>query len=197
MTTPEGPVLITSADRLFLESAARYVEQATGESTLIERDGLSALMTIARHQPRAVLVLGDPERLPASAFARRVVARWPTLPVVVLGSGAGDEGTLSVTSDGAAILEALATSPRQSPRARDDARGNEVVQLQSLTKRERAVLVLLGRGLEFEEIADRLSISEHTVRTHLQNLYRKLNVHSRLDIVRLVSRHGLLHTSEG
>jgi DNA-binding CsgD family transcriptional regulator len=173
------------------------VEQATGASTLVERDGLGALMTIARHQPRAVLVLGDPERLPASAFARRVIARWPALPVVVLGSGGGDEGTLSVASDGAAILEALATSPRQSPRVRDDARGNEVVQLQSLTKRERAVLVLLGRGLEFEEIADRLSISEHTVRTHLQNLYRKLNVHSRLDIVRLVSRHGLLHTSEG
>jgi DNA-binding NarL/FixJ family response regulator len=110
---------------------------------------------------------------------------------------AGDEGMLSVTSDGAAILEALATSPSQSPRLPDDARAREVAQLQSLTKRERAVLVLLGRGLEFEEIADRLSISEHTVRTHLQNLYRKLNVHSRLDIVRLVSRHGLLHTSEG
>jgi DNA-binding NarL/FixJ family response regulator len=196
MTMPEGPVLITSADRLFLESAARYVEHATGESTLVERDGLGALMTIARHQPRAVLVLGDPERLSASAFARRVIARWPTLPVVVLGY-AGDEGMLSVTSDGAAILEALATSPSQSPRLPDDARAREVAQLQSLTKRERAVLVLLGRGLEFEEIADRLSISEHTVRTHLQNLYRKLNVHSRLDIVRLVSRHGLLHTSEG
>jgi DNA-binding NarL/FixJ family response regulator len=154
-------------------------------------------MTIARHQPRAVLVLGDPERLPASAFARRVIARWPTLPVVVLGSGVGDEGSLSVASDGAAILEALATSPSQSSRAPDDARGREVVQLQSLTKRERAVLVLLGRGLEFDEIADRLSISEHTVRTHLQNLYRKLNVHSRLDIVRLVARHGLLHTPEG
>jgi DNA-binding NarL/FixJ family response regulator len=196
MTTPEGPVLITSADRLFLESAARYVEQATGESTLVERDGLGALMTIARHQPRAVLVLGDPERLPASAFARRVIARWPTLPVVVLGS-AGEEGTLSATADGAAILSALASSPSESPRLPDDARGHEVAQLQSLTKRERAVLVLLGRGLEFEEIADRLSISEHTVRTHLQNLYRKLNVHNRLDIVRLVARHGLLDPSEG
>jgi DNA-binding CsgD family transcriptional regulator len=197
MTTPEGPVLITSADRLFLESAARYVERATGASTLVEQDGLGALMTIARHQPWAVLVLGDPERLPATAFARRVVTRWPTLPVVVLGSGAGSGGALPATADGAAILNALATSPSQSPRARDDARAGEVVQLQSLTKRERAVLVLLGRGLEFKDIADRLSISEHTVRTHLQNLYRKLNVHSRLDIVRLVSRNGLLDASEG
>jgi LuxR family transcriptional regulator of csgAB operon len=56
--------------------------------------------------------------------------------------------------------------------------------------------VLFGQGLESDDIADRLSISEHTVRTHLQNVHRKLNVHSRLEIVRLVARHGLLEASE-
>lgn len=196
MSSPGRPVLVISADRLYVEAAARYVERATGLSTVMERDGVSALMAIARHQPSAVLVLGDPERLPAPAFTRRVTTRWPELPIVVLGSGTDESGTLPVTADGDAVLEALATSPSPPPRARDVVRSQELGLLQSLTRRERAVLVLLGQGLEFDDIADRLSISEHTVRTHQQNLHRKLNVHSRLDIVRLVARHGLLEASE-
>lgn len=101
-----------------------------------------------------------------------------------------------MSADGEAVLEALTTSPSPPPKARDVVRSQELVLLQSLTRRERAVLVLLGQGLESDDIADRLSISEHTVRTHLQNVHRKLNVHSRLEIVRLVARHGLLEASE-
>jgi DNA-binding NarL/FixJ family response regulator len=196
MSSLEGPVLVISADRLYAEAAARYVERAAGLSAVTERDGVSALMAIARLQPTAVLVLGDPERLPAPAFARRVTTRWPGLPIVVLGPGTDERGTLPVSADGEAVLEALTTSPSPPPKGRDVVRSQELVLLQSLTRRERAVLVLLGQGLESDDIADRLSISEHTVRTHLQNVHRKLNVHSRLEIVRLVARHGLLEASE-
>ena len=196
MSSPEGPVVVISADRLYVEAAARYVERATGLSTVMERDGVSALMTIARLRPSAVLVLGDPERLPAPAFARRVTTRWPELPIVVLGPGTDEGATLPVPADGEAVLEALTTSPSPPPKGRDVARSQELALLQSLTRRERAVLVLLGHGLESDDIADRLSISGHTVRTHLQNVHRKLNVHSRLEIVRLVARHGLLEASQ-
>ena len=59
----------------------------------------------------------------------------------------------------------------------------------SLTRREREVLLLLADGMEGQAIADTLVISPQTVRTHIQNLLVKLEVHSRLEAVALV-KHG-------
>lgn len=52
--------------------------------------------------------------------------------------------------------------------------------LASLTERERAVLQLLSYGVTRSEIADRLGLSENTVRTHVGHVMSKLGVHSQL-----------------
>ncbi len=54
-------------------------------------------------------------------------------------------------------------------------------EIQLLTEREREVLEQLGKGLRYKEIADRSGMSIHTVRTHIRNLYEKLQVSSRTD----------------
>jgi DNA-binding CsgD family transcriptional regulator len=41
-----------------------------------------------------------------------------------------------------------------------------------------------------------MGVSEHTVRTHMQNLYAKLGAHSRLDVVRFAAKHGLVDLNE-
>ncbi len=53
--------------------------------------------------------------------------------------------------------------------------------IQSLTEREKQVLEQLGQGFRYKEIADRLQLSIDTVRTHVRNLYDKLQVSSRTD----------------
>ena len=53
--------------------------------------------------------------------------------------------------------------------------------LERLTDREREILELLAHGLGRAEIADRLTLSQHTVRTHVQHLLRKLSLHSQLE----------------
>lgn len=70
--------------------------------------------------------------------------------------------------------------------------GPDQLRVSVLTRREREVLVLLGLGERPEDIADALSISANTVRTHVQNLMLKLAVHSRLEAVALARRAGLL-----
>ena len=52
-----------------------------------------------------------------------------------------------------------------------------------LTERERQVLDQLASGYRYKEIADRLQVSIDTVRTHVRNLYEKLQVSSRTDAV--------------
>ncbi|MBE0648960.1 MAG: response regulator transcription factor [Bacteroidales bacterium] len=50
-----------------------------------------------------------------------------------------------------------------------------------LTKRELEMLDLLAKGYRYKEIADQLSISFETVRTHIHNIYEKLHVQSRTE----------------
>lgn len=63
------------------------------------------------------------------------------------------------------------------------ASGNDLVEM--LTPREREVLVCLAEGVARRDVAARLSLSANTVRTHLQNLMSKLQVHSTLEAVAL------------
>lgn len=58
-----------------------------------------------------------------------------------------------------------------------------------LTNRESEVLTLLCNGATNRDIADTLTISPHTVRTHLNNLFRKINVPNRLQAVRWGNRY--------
>ena len=62
--------------------------------------------------------------------------------------------------------------------------------LTGLSKREQEVLRCLARGLMYKEIASELSISPNTVCTHLESIYRKLHVHSRLDAAAYLARNG-------
>ncbi len=61
-----------------------------------------------------------------------------------------------------------------------------------LSERESEVLKLLAQGYVNKEIALRLMISPATVGSHIKNLYRKLSVHSRVQVVRAAQERGLL-----
>jgi DNA-binding NarL/FixJ family response regulator len=52
--------------------------------------------------------------------------------------------------------------------------------------RERQVLDLLARGRQYKEVANELGLSYHTVRTHVQHIYRKLQVGSKAEAVEVV-----------
>ncbi len=62
----------------------------------------------------------------------------------------------------------------------------------SITPREHQVLGLIAAGLTNREIATRLSLTESTVKTHLKNIYRKLNVNSRTGAVAQAHTLGLV-----
>jgi DNA-binding NarL/FixJ family response regulator len=62
----------------------------------------------------------------------------------------------------------------------------------SLSERETDVLKLVAHGYVNKEIAQKLSIAPATVSTHIKNLYRKLSVHTRVQVVRAAQERGLI-----
>jgi DNA-binding NarL/FixJ family response regulator len=76
-------------------------------------------------------------------------------------------------------------------RARPGKPDPETGKIATLTKREREVVALIGEGIKNHEIADRLFISETTVRHHLTSIYGKLEVADRVELLIYAFRHGL------
>ena len=62
----------------------------------------------------------------------------------------------------------------------------------SLSKREIEVLEQLSTGLSYTAIADNLFLSPSTVRKHIENIYQKLQVHSKIEAVQKAKRHNII-----
>lgn len=71
-------------------------------------------------------------------------------------------------------------------------RHGPVMEIEPLTPREEGVLRYLVQGLIKKEIAEQLSISQHTVDMHLRSVYRKLHVRSQTEAVSKALRQGLV-----
>jgi DNA-binding NarL/FixJ family response regulator len=104
---------------------------------------------------------------------------------------AGATGYLTKTTQPSKILDAIVEvhkggSPMSSHIARkvvasfqpDNGQNKE---LQKLSEREKEILSELSQGLRYKEIADKLFLSTETVRTHIRNIYEKLQVNSRTE----------------
>jgi two-component system response regulator NreC len=65
-----------------------------------------------------------------------------------------------------------------------------------LTPRQREVLTLIAEGLSNHEIAGELDISVRTVERHRENIMKRLNLHSRVELVKYALRKGLVALSD-
>ncbi len=102
----------------------------------------------------------------------------------------GATGYITKTTQPSKILDALVDinkggSPMSSHISRKIVNSfqsaEENSELQKLSQREKEILDLLSKGLRYKEIADKLFLSTETVRTHIRNIYEKLQVNSRTE----------------
>jgi DNA-binding NarL/FixJ family response regulator len=121
----------------------------------------------------------------ASGFLLKDVRRDDLVHAVrVVAAG---ESLLAPTITRRLISDLLRANPRTAPAA----------NLDVLTGRERETLTLLGRGLSNAEIAAAMTVSEHTVKTHVSNTLAKLGLRDRVQAVIAAYESGLINPSHG
>lgn len=182
--------------------------QVLGEA----KDGREAITEVERLHPDVILMdLVMPEMDGIEAI-RQITGRQPGSRILVLTSFATDEKVFPAIKAGALgyllkdsnpeelvqaihqvhrgesslhptiarkLLQELARPPQRPPTS------------EPLTDREMAVLRLIAHGLSNQEIADQLTISEATVRTHVSNILSKLHLASRTQAALYALREGL------
>jgi two-component system NarL family response regulator len=132
--------------------------------------------------------------------------RFPQVRVAVLSAVDSDDTVQSALALGASVFVSKNVEPPElvlalrraaegavrEPVGRAERRGNPAAESTGLTERELAVLRSLGEGRSNKEIARALWLAEQTVKFHLTNIYRKLDVSSRTEAVHWAYGHGLL-----
>jgi DNA-binding NarL/FixJ family response regulator len=91
--------------------------------------------------------------------------------------------------DGEAVSHVLSAAGHKVSKARTK-------MVAGLSKREVEVLRLLSRGLTIKQMADQLVISEKTVDSHIQHIYTKINVSTRVAATLFAMEHQLLDAAE-
>ena len=131
--------------------------------------------------------------LPVLALApdeESAVAAWALGCRGVVGRAADEEQLLAAVRAVAAGLHVFA--PALARALLQDGPADPTASPADLTPRESQVLALVAEGLTNKAIAQRLAISDHTVKFHVNAILGKLNAQSRTDAVVRATRQGLL-----
>jgi DNA-binding NarL/FixJ family response regulator len=208
MTKPISIVLIED-NRMLREGLASLIREQPGFHVLAASANIiEALQKVREAKPRIVLVdfgLQNHDSLRLTATLRGEV---PEAKVIVMGllplhedvadfvrAGASgfvmkdaslDEflGTIRAVAAGNDVLPTELTGSLFSQIAHRAIEGGKspVLEAVRLTQRERQVVELIGEGLSNKEIAARLHVAIHTVKSHVHNVLEKLALHTRLEV---------------
>jgi len=97
----------------------------------------------------------------------------------------------------AAISRAMVSRVLDQFSRMEPLRDAERAEMAELTMREMEVLQELATGATNREIADRLVITENTVKNHVRSILAKLNLRNRREAARFAQTHGLINSSSG
>ena len=214
-------VLLADDHPAFLEGLKRYLGDQGGLEVIGEaRDGEEAVKLARDLRPDVVIMDISMPVVNGIEAARQIKEAFPDIAILILSAyydepyvisamRAGATGYLVKTVDiteiaaavralyaGKTVLDDKATEAVVSRLSTSPSDASPDEAYQELHQREMEVLLLASKGMSNKEIAKELSISIHTVQTHLSNTFGKLGVGSRTEAALLALRKGWLTLDE-
>ncbi len=201
-------VLIADDHPLIIAGIRRTLEHVDDIEVVGEaRSGAELMQLIGRRMPDLVLMDLKMPGITGVDAIQHIRHDWPEVKTVVL-SACDDRPTIDAalraganayvlksahTVDIASVLRqassgAVFHAPIAVPNPGDAA---DPAERPALTERERSILSAVATGLTTAAISRDLWISEHTIKFHLTNIYRKLGVVNRAGAVRYALEHGI------
>jgi len=157
---------------------------------LRDQDSLGVAVSLRQANPDAKIIVMD--LLPVNEEIREYVNAG--VSGFVLKDATFEEfvDTIRAVARGEKVLPPRMTESLFSQIAKEVAElaPAEVLADVRMTRREREVIDLIGEGLSNKEIAQRLNIATHTVKSHVRNVMEKLALHTRLQIAAYSHREG-------
>lgn len=212
----EIAVLIVDDHAVVRRGIRAYLEALDGFRVAAEavngQDALERLnaMSVHRELPDVVLMDLLMPKMDGVAATSKIVAAYPSVKVVVLTSFGEMERVHAALENGASGYLLKDAEPTEVVAAITAAAAGDVFLdpavarqltremvsppsgVNSLTARERSVLILVAQGRSNQQIANDLIISERTARTHVSNVLRKLQLTSRTQAALVAVREGLV-----
>lgn len=197
-------------DHAMFRTGLRMVLQASlAEVAVLESGSLEEALREVRTEPAAVLLDVQLPGLNGVEGIALLKRQWPQVPVLMLSSQCGQETQRLALARGAVGYVSKADTAERIVAvvaqvlhgggvvaALPETQGGSARPLESLpevlTPRQLDVLVLLSQGLSNKLIGRRLDLSEHTVRGHVQGIFRFLGVASRSEAAFAARKRGLV-----
>ncbi|MEL7084998.1 MAG: response regulator transcription factor [Cyanobacteria bacterium J06597_1] len=198
--------LLVAEDHGIVRQGIVSILQRQAEFTVVAEacDGLEAVDLHDTHQPDVTLMdLRMPNLEGVDAIAR-IRARTPDAKIIILttydtdediyrGLQAGARGYILKDADFEDLIDAVRTvynDQRYLP-ANVALKLAERMSSDELTEREQEVLNLMVRGSSTSALAEKLNLSEGTVKFHINHIFQKLGVNDRTQAVVVALRRGL------
>ena len=207
-------LMLADDHQLLREGLSRSMTEEGFDVVAEARNGAEAVMLAKQHRPDVILMDVTMPELDGVEACRQVRAALENTRVVMLTMHADQEVLASAIRAGATgylvkdcstseIASAVrmasagdtALSPQLAASMLDEVRRLDRPQKEErvVTKREEEVLQLIADGCSTPEVAERLYISQKTVKNHLASIYQKLDARDRTQAVLAAVRMGIVH----
>jgi DNA-binding NarL/FixJ family response regulator len=197
--------IVRSGLRMLIE------RQADMEVVAEAEDGVSALESTQEHRPTVAVLDVSMPRMTGLQAAREIRAHVPDTRVVMLsmhdderyfleGLEAGAAGYVLKRAADTDLIDAVRTVAEGRTFLSDEAQrtlmdewlGGATEVHEQLTPRELEIVKLIAEAYTNKQIAETLKLSEKTVESHRTNVFGKLGMRDRVEIVRYAIRRGLV-----
>lgn len=204
--------VVIADDHVLMRQGVTQMLNANEHITVVDEcnDGVELIASVLKHSPDVILMDISMPRMSGLVAIDKILSQRSMAKVLVLSMhneveyveamrDAGAKGYVLKESSGESLVDAIkkvaagkTCFPDTEENSEDGQCQKHISPLSVLTRREREVFFLVAAGNTSKRIAELLDMSLKTAENHRSNIYKKLDLSSSAELIRMAGKAGLL-----